>query len=153
MMTRPHGATGDRCDCCSVKPAETLLACRNFNFQGRPVFARELGRWAVCSGCRGLLWAHQWLRLSKCSKKNPELFRMLSRYIIPGEEIHCREAEERAAKNAQMISAKELPREIKAGQARPNITKGQLSPTDDSIDWLERLYALLDLREHIAAAV
>jgi hypothetical protein len=78
---------------------------------------------------------------------------MLSRYIIPGEEIHCREAEERAAKNAQMISAKELPREIKAGQARPNITKGQLSPTDDSIDWLERLYALLDLREHIAAAV
>ena len=134
MMTRPHGATGDRCDCCSVKPAEPFLACRNFNFQGKPVFAREPGRWAVCSGCRGLLWTHQWLRLSKCAKKNPELFRMLSRHIIPGEEIHCRDAEERA----------EL--------ARPAVTKGQLSPADDSIDWLERLYALLDLREPIAAA-
>jgi hypothetical protein len=77
---------------------------------------------------------------------------MLSRYIIAGEEIHCHEAEERAAKNAHMRSAEELPR-IKAGLARPNITKGQLSPTDDSIDWLERLYALLDLREPIAAAV
>src|SRR6516165_9903940 len=128
MMTRPYGATGDRCDCCSVKPAETFLACRNFNFQGKPVFARELGRWAVCSGCRGLLRTHQWLRLSKCSKKNPELFRMLSRHIIPGEEIHCREAEERT------------------GLARPTVTEGQLSPTDDSINWLERLYALLDLR-------
>jgi hypothetical protein len=49
-----------------------------------------------------------------------------------------------------MILAEELPREIKAGLARP---KGQLSPTDDSIDWLERLYALLDLREPIAAAL
>jgi hypothetical protein len=135
MMTRPHGATGDRCDCCSVKPAETFLACRNFNFQGKPVFAREPGRWAVCSGCQGLLLTHQWLRLSKCSKKNPELFRMLSRHIIPGEEIHCRDAEERA------------------GLSRPTMPKGQLSPTDDSIDWLERLYALLDLREPIAAAV
>jgi hypothetical protein len=73
--------------------------------------------------------------------------------MIPGEEVDCREVKERAAKNAHMISAEELPREIKGGLARPNITKGQLSPTDDSIDWLERLYALLDLREPIAAAV
>ena len=135
LMTRPYGSTGNQCDCCSVQPAETFLACRNFNFQGKPVFARDPGRWAVCCGCRGLLWTHQWLRLSKVSKKSPELFRMLSRQIIPGEEVHCREAEERG------------------GPARPTITKGQLSPADDSIDWLERLYALLDLREPTAATV
>jgi hypothetical protein len=133
MMTRPYGSTGDRCDCCSVNPVETFLACRNFNFQGKPVFARELGRWAVCSGCRGLLLTHQWLRLSKCSKKNPDLFLLLSRHIIPGEEIHRCEAEERV-----------LPQDIKAGPARRTVE-------DDSIDWLEHLYALPDLREPIAA--
>jgi hypothetical protein len=140
MMTRPYGSNGDRCDCCSVQPAEIFLACRNFKFHGKPVFARELGRWAVCGGCRGLLWTHQWLRLAKCCKKNPGLFRKLSRHVISGEEIHSRDANERGAQCVRLM-------------ARSAAAEGQLSPKDDSIDWLKRLYVLPDLREHIATVV
>jgi hypothetical protein len=133
MMTRPYGSIGDRCDCCSVQAAETLLACRNFKFQGKPVFARDLGRWAVCCRCRELLWAHQWLRLSKCSRKNPELFRKLSRHIIPGENIHSREVEEQASKWVRIKAA------LTGDEER-------FSRKDDSVAWLESLYALPDLR-------
>ena len=145
MITRPYGSDGDRCDCCSLQPAESLLACRNFKFQGKPVFGHELGRWAVCSDCRGLLCTRQWLRLANRSKKNPELFRKLSLHIIPGEEIHCREAEERATKCIGLMS-EDLPNNI---QARP----GRLSPNDDYIAWLDRLYTLPDHREPIGAAI
>jgi hypothetical protein len=54
--------------------------------------------------------------------------------------MHIRNTNERGAQCVRLM-------------ARSAAAEGQLRPKDDSIDWLQRLYLLADLRERMATAV
>lgn len=81
---RPFNRSGNQCDCCSEPFIDTLYACRNFTYQGFWVFARAVGRWAVCYSCRQLLEQGKTSKLARRAKKDVSLFEALLSNIIPG---------------------------------------------------------------------
>jgi hypothetical protein len=55
---------GDRCDFCGSASVVKLHHCRNFTWEGQPIFAQDAGRWASCHSCSQLIDVGEWNRLS-----------------------------------------------------------------------------------------
>jgi hypothetical protein len=92
---RPFCRSGNQCDCCSESFIDTLYACRNLNLQGRPVFTRPVGRWAVCYSCRRLLEDGNSRKLGGRYEKNADLYRALLNHIIPGQSWSVHQVKDR----------------------------------------------------------
>lgn len=78
---------GNRCDFCGSPFVHKLYACRNFHFDGKPVFATDQGRWAACDKCLRLVDAGAWPRvatrvLKYAPDKSLRLRRDLSRFLL-----------------------------------------------------------------------
>jgi hypothetical protein len=58
---------GNSCDFCGAAFVARFYACRNFEWDGRPVFTRPStsGRWAACDECARLIDADSWSRLHR----------------------------------------------------------------------------------------
>jgi hypothetical protein len=57
---------GKTCDFCVQSPATKIYACRNFEWDGSPVFGTETkGRWAACESCAELVDAERWDQLTE----------------------------------------------------------------------------------------
>jgi len=59
----PRG--GGNCDFCGIGSVTLLYACRNFDWEGRPVFYSPVGRWASCHVCADLIEGKDWGRLNR----------------------------------------------------------------------------------------
>lgn len=59
----PRG--GDRCDFCGSPDVQSLYACSNFEWEGRPIFRHEPGRWAACWMCSKQIEVQQWGQLNR----------------------------------------------------------------------------------------
>jgi hypothetical protein len=82
---RPFRRSGNQCDCCSAPRIDTLYLCRNFSYDGLPVFTRKVGRWAACSSCRRLLEKGKTASLARRSNRGAGLYQALLFNIIPGQ--------------------------------------------------------------------
>jgi len=49
----PRG--GNRCDFCGGQDIHSLHSCSNFDWEGKPVFQQDTGRWAACWMCSGYI--------------------------------------------------------------------------------------------------
>ena len=59
----PRG--GDCCDFCGGKDVQALYSCANFNWEGRPVFQQDAGRWAACWLCSQYIETQNWGQLNR----------------------------------------------------------------------------------------
>jgi hypothetical protein len=101
---RPFRRSGNQCDCCSEPSIDTLYLCRNFSYQGRPVFTRQVGRWAACLSCRRLLEEGNTSSLACRSEREAGIYRALLINIIPGQSWSVHQVAPKVSTQAKGVS-------------------------------------------------
>jgi hypothetical protein len=59
----PRG--GNCCDFCASSEVLNLYSCRNFEWEGTPVFRADVGRWAACSMCSSFIDGQRWGQITR----------------------------------------------------------------------------------------
>lgn len=100
----PRG--GNCCDFCGSPDVRSLYSCKNFDWEGKPVFRSDAGRWAACWMCSAFIDAQRWGQITRRVMREvgrragltprdidalraslKELHALFARNVIDGEEL------------------------------------------------------------------